>query len=109
EGQSPRLHEAPSPSTSTSRGFLIVGTCGDKSCVFEHAVQKHDFEDPTLRSVIGGKPLITKGLQKFKSFRGQLFVVAAVHQVQLQLDRGQPVQSRLRKKAASSADRLTPS
>ena len=31
--------------------------CGDESCVIESAVQKHDFEDSTLCSVIGGKPL----------------------------------------------------
>lgn len=54
--------------------------CGDKSYVVEHAVQKHGFEDAALRGVVGGKPLATKGLRKFKNFRRQLgvFVVGAV-------------------------------
>ncbi len=29
---------------------------------------KHDFEDAALRGILGGKPLIAKGLRKFKNF-----------------------------------------
>src|SRR5579871_672015 len=67
--------------------------CGDKSYAFEAAVQKDDFEDTTLRRVIGGNPLLPKRLRKFKNFRGQLrrFIVGAVYRVELQLDRGQAV------------------
>jgi hypothetical protein len=72
--QSSRFFSEMSPSASTSKGFLIVGTRVTSSST----VQKHDFEDAALRGAIGGRPLIPKGLRKFKNFRRQLgrFVVA---------------------------------
>jgi len=46
----------------------------DKSYAVECAVQTHDFEDPTLCVVVGGKPLLAKRLRKFKHFGRQLGV-----------------------------------
>jgi hypothetical protein len=37
----------------------------------EHAVQKHDFDQTTVPGIVGGKPLIAKGLQEHRSFRRQ--------------------------------------
>ena len=67
--------------------------CGGESYAIEYAVQKHDFEQTTLFGVVGGKPLLPYRLHRFKKSRRQLcrFVVGAVHGIELQLDRGQPV------------------
>jgi hypothetical protein len=67
--------------------------CGAKSCAIEAAVQKDDFKNSTLRRVVSCKPLLSKGLRKFKNFRRQLcrFIVRAVQHVLLQLDRREPV------------------
>ena len=65
----------------------------NESCAAERAVQTHDFEDSTLCIAIGGKPLLTKRLRKFKHFRRQLrsFVRRPVKGVNLTLDRREPV------------------
>lgn len=42
--------------------------CGDKSCAFEGKVQTGDFEDSTFCGVVGGKPLLSLALRKFKRF-----------------------------------------
>src|SRR5208283_512889 len=61
--------------------------CGDKSYAIETGVQKHDFEQSTLRDIIGGKPLLFKSLREFKNFRRQLgcFIVRSVQHVELKL------------------------
>src|SRR4051794_9801443 len=52
------------------------------------AVQKQDFENSTLRSIIGSNPLFTKCLRKVKNSCRQLgrFAVRAIEYVKLQLD-----------------------
>jgi hypothetical protein len=62
---------------------------GAKSCAVEAAVQTDDFEDTTFCRVVGGKPLLTKGLRKFKHFGRQLgrFVAGTVDHIELQFDR----------------------
>ncbi len=61
---SPRLFSK-KPFCQNSKGSLISGT----ECAVERAVQTHDFEDSTLRVIIGGKPLLAKRLRKFKHLR----------------------------------------
>ena len=52
----------------------------DESCAVEPAVQKHDFEDTSLGSVVSRKPLLPQRLREFKNFSRLLgcFVVGAV-------------------------------
>jgi len=64
-----------------------------KSHAVENAVQKHDFQQSTLGTLVCGKRLLFQGLRKFKDFRRQVgrFVAGAVQNVQLQVERCQPV------------------
>lgn len=67
--------------------------CGDESYAIERAVQAQDFEQTPLRGVIRRKPVLPKGLREFKHLHDQFgaLVVRAVHHVELQLDRREPV------------------
>ena len=50
KGESPRL-KLDKPFGENVEG---LSHCGDESYIIEAAIQKHDFEDSTLRGVIGG-------------------------------------------------------
>ncbi len=87
---SPRLFLETSPSAKTSKGFLIDGTRVASS---RRQFKKHDFQDATLGSIVGIKPLLPKRLRKFKNFHCQLrhFVVRTIQHVELQLDSSDPI------------------
>jgi len=59
----------------------------------QRAVQTEDSEDPEFRRIVRRKPARPQRLRKFKRLDGQIgrFVVRAVNDVELDLDRGKPV------------------